>query len=89
MFVTRVRLSAGWKEMPHWHFDEVRTVTILSGTLYFGAGEKWDGSKFKAYPAGTFYSEASKVPHYTWAKDGDVTILVAGVGPSGTTFIDQ
>jgi len=29
----------------------VRTVVVLSGTLYFGSGDKWDESKFKAYPA--------------------------------------
>src|SRR4029450_5520042 len=59
VFVTRVKFSAGWKDMPHWHPDEVRTVVVLSGTLYFASGEKWDESKFKAYPAGTFYSEPS------------------------------
>ena len=35
----------------------------------------------KAYPAGTFYSEPSKAPHYTWAKDGEVIIQVTGAGP--------
>ena len=89
VFVTQVKLSAGWKDMPHWHPDEVRTVIVLSGTLYFASGEKWDESKFKAYPASSQYSEPSKAPHYTWAKDGDVSILVAGVGPSGKTFIPQ
>jgi hypothetical protein len=89
VFVTRVKFSAGWKDMPHWHPDEVRTVAVLSGTFYFASGEKWDETKFKAYPAGTFYSEPSKAPHYTWAKDGEVIIQVTGVGPSGKTFIPQ
>jgi quercetin dioxygenase-like cupin family protein len=68
VFVSRVRFSPGWKDPPHWHPDEVRTVVVLSGTLYFGSGEKWDENKFKAYPAGTFYSEPSKAPHFTWAR---------------------
>jgi quercetin dioxygenase-like cupin family protein len=89
VFVSRVKFSAGWKDPPHWHPDEVRTVVILSGTFYFGSGEKWDESKFKAYPAGTFYSEPSKAPHFTWAKDGEVIIQITGVGPSGKTFIPQ
>src|SRR5262245_30451581 len=76
VFVTRVKFPAGWKDMPHWHPDEVRTVVILSGTFYFASGEIWDESKLKAYPAGTFYSEPSKDPHYTWAKDGEAIILV-------------
>jgi quercetin dioxygenase-like cupin family protein len=72
VFVTRVKFSPGWKDPPHWHPDEVRTAVVLSGTLYFGSGDKWDESKIKAYPAGTFYSEPSKAPHFTWAKDGEV-----------------
>jgi hypothetical protein len=89
LFVLRVRFSPGWKDMPHWHPDEARTVVVLSGTFYFGSGDKWDESKLKAYPAGTFYSEPSKAPHYTWAKDGEVIIQIAGIGPSGKTFISQ
>ena len=89
VFVSRVKFSAGWKDPPHWHPDEVRTAVVLSGTLYFGTGEEWDESKIKAYPAGTFYSEPSKAPHYTWAKDGEVIIQVTGVGPSGKTFVKK
>ena len=79
-FVSRVKFSAGWKDPPHWHPDEVRTVVVLSGTLYFGSGDKWDESKLKPYPAGTFYSEAPKAPHFTWAKDGEVIIQISGIG---------
>jgi quercetin dioxygenase-like cupin family protein len=89
VFVSRVKFFQGWKDQPHWHPDEVRTVVVLSGTLYFGSGDKWDDSKLKAYPAGTFYSEPAKAPHFTWAKDGDVIIQVTGIGPSGKTFIQQ
>ena len=89
VFVSRVKFSAGWKDPPHWHPDEVRTVVVLSGTLYFGSGDKWDETKFRAYPAGTFYSEPSKAPHFSWAKDGEVIIQITGIGPSGKTFIPQ
>jgi hypothetical protein len=89
IFVSRVRFSTGWKDMPHWHPDEVRTVVVLSGTFYFGSGDKWDESKVRAYPAGTFYSEPSKAPHFTWAKDGEVIIQITGMGPSGKTFVQQ
>ena len=89
VFVSRVKFSAGWKDPPHWHPDEVRIVVVLSGTLYFGSGEKWDESKFTAYPAGTFYSEPPRAPHFSWAKDGEVIIQITGLGPSGKTFIPQ
>jgi hypothetical protein len=87
LYVSRIRFSPGWKDPPHWHPDAARTVVVLSGTFYFGSGETWDDSKMKAYPAGTFYSEPPKSPHFTWAKDGEVIIQLTGIGPSGKTPI--
>jgi quercetin dioxygenase-like cupin family protein len=90
VYVTRVKIPPGFKFMPHWHPDEWRTAVVLSGTYYFGVGEQWDESKVKAYPAGTFYTEPSKTPHYGWAaKDGEVIVQITGMGPTGTTPIPQ
>ncbi len=30
VFVTRVKFSAGWKDMPHWHSDEVNTLPVAA-----------------------------------------------------------
>jgi quercetin dioxygenase-like cupin family protein len=89
LFVTRVKFPAGLKILPHWHPDSSRTVVVLSGTLYFGLGERWDDSKLEARPAGTFFSEAAKTPHFAWAKDGEVIIQITSIGPTGTTLIAQ
>ena len=45
---------------------------VLSGTLYFGVGTKWDDSKLKPYPTGTFFSEPKDTPHFDghWSPDG-------------------
>jgi quercetin dioxygenase-like cupin family protein len=86
MYVYRTKLAAGSKNVPHWHPEE-RTAVILSGTLYYGLGERWDESKLIAFPAGTFVSEPPKLPHFAWAKDGDVILQVTGIGPTGTTPI--
>jgi quercetin dioxygenase-like cupin family protein len=88
LYVNRVKFSPGFKVMPHFHPDE-RTVVVLSGTFYMGLGEQFDESKMKGYPPGTFLSEPANMPHYTWAKDGEVIIQVTGVGPSGSTQIPQ
>lgn len=40
VFVTRVKFSAGWKDLPHWHPDDARTVVVLSGTFDFASGDK-------------------------------------------------
>ena len=89
VFVMRTKFPAGFKYMPHTHPDEWRTVVVLSGTNYFGVGDKWDDSKLRTYPAGTFFSEPKGTPHFVWAKDGEVIIQVTGMGPSGTTLVPQ
>ena len=48
-----------------------------------------DESKVKAYPAGTFYSEPPKTPHYVWAKEGEVIIKTTGMGPTAINMIPQ
>jgi quercetin dioxygenase-like cupin family protein len=78
----RFKLPAEAKVMPHTHPEEVRTLTVLSGTLYFGFGEQWDENKLTPYPAGTFFTELPNVAHFVAAKDGDVIFQATGVGPS-------
>jgi uncharacterized RmlC-like cupin family protein len=88
MYVYRSKLEAGSKNMPHWHSEE-RTAIIISGTLYYGLGEQWDENKLVAFPAGTFFSEPPKMPHFAWAKDGQVILQVTGIGPASTTLIGR
>jgi hypothetical protein len=84
LYVTRSKFPIDFKVMPHWHGEE-RTIVVLSGTFYVGFGEKWDETKMRAYPPGTFFTEAPNAPHFAWAKDGDVVIQVTGLGPQSTT----
>jgi len=86
MYVSRAKVAVGTKIMPHWHAEE-RTVVILLGTLYYGLGEQWDESKLTAFPPGTFFSEPPRMPHFAWAKDGEVILQLTGIGPTITTVI--
>ena len=85
LYVDRIKLSPGTKNMPHWHPDTVRTVLVLSGTLYFAVGEVFDETRLMAYPAGTLYSEPPGTPHFAWARDGEVILQVTAIGPTGNT----
>ena len=89
LYVVRLKLPAGSKVMPHTHPEEARTLTVLSGTLYFGFGEQWDESKLTPYPAGTFFSELPNVPHFVSAKDGEVIFQATGIGPSALIPVHQ
>jgi quercetin dioxygenase-like cupin family protein len=89
VYVVRVKVPSGLKLMPHWHPDEVRTVVVLSGTFLHGYGEQWDEAKLKVHPAGTFFSEPFKAPHFAWAKEGEVVLQITATGPTATTSIEQ
>ena len=65
-------------------------MTVISGTLLMGYGDKFDETTMKALPAGSIWTEPAKAPHYVWAKDGEVVIQVMGVnGPSAVIQIEE
>ena len=82
-YVFRVMLAKNAKLPVHTHPD-TRHTTVLSGTLYVGFGDVFDESRMAAVPAGGLYVAPAKVPHYLWAKDGDVSYQEVGVGPTAT-----
>jgi hypothetical protein len=89
VFVMRAKFPAGFKVTPRWRPDEWRTAVVLSGTFYYGLGDRWDESKLVAYPPGTFFSHPSKHTHFAWAKDGEVIIQFTAMGPTNVTRISQ
>lgn len=84
----RVRLEPGAKIPPHTHPDE-RNSTVLTGTLYVGFGEQEDTATMIAVPPGAIYVAPANVPHYLWAKDGEVVYQESGVGPSATNILSK
>jgi len=87
-YVLRVMLDKGGKIPPHTHPDK-RYSTVLSGTLYVGFGESIEESGMVAVGAGEVYVAPANVPHYLWAKEGEVTYQEAGEGPTATVFVTQ
>lgn len=79
LFTMRLRLPPGWKIMPHWH-TAVEHVTVISGILHIGFGDKFDPSKADALAAGSFVRYLPKTVHYAWV-EGDTVIQTHGVGP--------
>jgi hypothetical protein len=80
-YIFRARLPAGYKIPAHKHEDQ-RFVTVLSGTYWSGAGEKFDQAKLTKYPPNSFYITDAGTPHFAWAET-DVVIQEQGTGPIG------
>ncbi|HXM84104.1 MAG TPA: cupin domain-containing protein [Burkholderiales bacterium] len=85
-FILRVRYQPTMKAMPHSHPADVQ-VTVISGTLLYGEGEKFDQKKMKQYPAGSFFVIGANVPHYEAAK-GVMVFQANGTGPQVFNFVN-
>lgn len=85
-YVIRVRFQPGTMSMPHYH-PEDRLATVLKGTWWTGTGEDFDPNATQPVRAGGYMMHPAKEPHFDGAKDEEVILQLAGVGPSGTHFI--
>jgi len=86
-YIFRVKFPKGTKIAPHSHPD-ARTVTVIRGTTYRGAGDKFDTAKLVALPAGSFNAGPAGGTHYWWAKAGEVIPQVSGTGPTGIDYVN-
>jgi quercetin dioxygenase-like cupin family protein len=86
IFVIRIKLPAGYRVPPHWHPSD-EFVTVLSGTLQFGMGDKFDAASMQTLPAGSFATAAKEMRHYAAAK-GPTVIQVTAMGPFAITYVN-
>ena len=80
-FTMRVWMPDGYSVPPHIH-PAVEHVTVMSGTLHFGMGEKFDKSATQPLPAGTFGYWPAGMKHFAWV-EGETIPQVHGMGPWG------
>jgi quercetin dioxygenase-like cupin family protein len=85
-YVVRVKLPGGIKLMPHTH-PEDRIYTVMAGVFYIGLGTTFDPDKLVAYAPGSIVILPANTPHFHWAKSGEYTTQVAGVGPLGIKYV--
>ncbi|HEY2929864.1 cupin domain-containing protein [Piscinibacter sp.] len=85
-FVIRLMTPAGYKIAPHWH-TQAENLTVISGALYLGMGEKSELKKTHALRAGGFHFLPGKTPHYAFTKTATV-VQVHGEGPFDLTYVN-
>ncbi len=67
----RAKLPAGYVISPHTHPTDEH-VTVLSGDMSFGMGDKVDPASEKSLQAGGYFVAGSKMHHYATTKSGAV-----------------
>src|SRR5205807_8082037 len=85
-FVLHIKAPAGYKVPPHVQpADE--NVTVISGTVNFGMGDKVDAAKETAVKPGGYFKASKGMAHYASFPEPTI-IQVHGVGPTGINYIN-
>jgi len=88
VWVDRVKIPGGMRVFAHTHpRDEL--ATVISGTWYLGAGERFDSTTLKAYAAGSFILIPAGVPHFVATKEGPVVVQVNGTDKWETHYVEK
>jgi quercetin dioxygenase-like cupin family protein len=75
-----VKIADGTAIPPHWHSAD-EYVTVVSGMMLFGVGEKADRDAARLFSPGAFLHVPARTPHYVFAK-GEVVISQTRSGPA-------
>lgn len=86
VFTARLKMPAGYKIPPHTHPFAER-VTVISGSVYLGMGEKFDDRAGRELKPGDFTVIPAGAPHFAWSK-GEAVLQLHAEGPFQRTFVD-
>ena len=85
--VQRLRFPPNFRIPPHTHpYAEV--VTVISGSVGFGRGEKFDPAKGEMVKAGSVNAVPAKQSHYVWTGNEGGVVQIQFTGPGGINFIN-
>jgi hypothetical protein len=85
-YTLRLKMPDGYRIAPHWHPTD-ENVTVISGTLGAGMGDKFDRTAGKLLKPGGFVCMPKEMHHYAWAK-GPTIVQVHGIGPFAFTYVN-
>ena len=85
-YVVRLKMPAGYKIPAHNH-PTSEYVTVLSGKLHLGLGDKLDLKKGVTLSAGGFAEAPAQTNHFAWASAPTI-VQVHGQGPFAFNYVD-
>jgi len=85
-FTVRLQAPAGYKIPPHTHPTAER-VTVISGALHLGVGDKFDETAGQELSAGSFAVMPAGMKHFAWSPD-ETVIQISAMGPFAIKYVD-
>jgi len=87
MFTIRLQAPAGYKIPPHTH-PTSEYLTIVSGTMNVGMGEKFDEAAGKEVPTGGYVVLPAGMAHYAWSTSGEAVVQISSMGPFQIKYVN-
>jgi quercetin dioxygenase-like cupin family protein len=86
LFTVRLDFPNGYTIPPHFHPTD-ENVTVISGTLRLGMGDKVDVAHMTTLPTGGFITAGANMHH--WARaHGHTVVQVHAMGPFALTYVN-
>jgi len=85
-FTVRLQAPARYQVPPHTH-PTAEHITVISGTMNFGAGEKFDEAAGKEVSTGGYVVMPAGMKHYAWSS-GEAIIQIHGRGPFEIKYVN-
>lgn len=86
LFSIRLKFPPNYKIPAHTHtFDE--HVTVVSGTLAMGIGDKFEDKQQKTYPSGSYTLFPANKAHFAMSKS-ETIVHIYGMGPFSITYVN-
>jgi uncharacterized protein DUF4437 len=82
----RLKFPANYNIPPHWHSMTER-VTVLSGALHVGMGDKLDRQASQTLEPGGFVSLPAKMHHFAWTATPTV-VQISLEGPFDIFYVN-
>jgi quercetin dioxygenase-like cupin family protein len=85
-YSVRLKFPAGYAVPAHWHPTD-ENVTVVSGEVYMGMGDKLDKSAGHGLGVGGFFRAPAHVNHFAYTKTA-TTIVLHGIGPVEFNYVN-
>jgi len=82
----RLKFPDGYRVQPHSH-PKIERVTVISGTLHFGMGDRFDANATRPIPAGSYGYWPAGMKHFAWSK-GETVLQLHGIGPWQIVYVN-
>src|SRR5512146_2466871 len=85
-YTIRLKMADGNQIAAHWHPQD-ENLTVISGTLQVGMGDKFEAAALKALPVGSHVFMPKEMRHFAKAS-GETVIELYGPGPFAINYVN-